>query len=186
MHLQADLALHIRLLSLAHGVALSSESANQIVASFNCDIRRTFHYMHTWLSWSPSNSAKAPPPSSSQLSPFYSISADWRNASTFAPRPPTNASEALTTSDQFELLLAASVVDHLATLDLLTSPEVEDSSPFSPWWRVAPDNYLLDELSETTPTDTVVAQTKQDIAVELSKLSTAMPYHNHRYITLLY
>ena len=177
---QADLALHIHLLSLAHGVSLSSESANQIVASFNCDIRRTFHYMQMWLSWYPSNSVEAPPATSSQLSPSYSILTDWRNTSTFAPRPPTSAPE--TTTNQFELLQSASVADHLATLDLLTTPEAVDSSS-SPWWRVAPDNHLLDELSEITPcTDIAVAQTKHDIVVELNRLSTALPHHNQKYV----
>ena len=182
-HLQADLALHIRLLSLAHGVSLSGESANQIVASFNCDIRRTFHYMHTWLSWSPGNGVEAPPPSSFQLPHSYSISADWRNASTFDPCPPTKTSA---TPEQLELLHAATVADHLATLDLLKSPEAADSSsPSSPWWRVAPDNHLLDELSETTSTDAVVTQMKQDIVAEMSRLSVTLPNQNQRYMNII-
>ena len=135
--------------------------------------------MHTWLSWSPGNRVKAPPPSSSQLPHSYSISADGKNASTFAPCPPTKSSA---TAEQLELLHAATVADHLASLDLLTSPEAADSSPSSPWWRVAPDNHLLDELSETTSTDGVVTQTKQDIVAELSRLSIALPNQNQRYI----
>ena len=181
-YLQANLALHIHLLSLAHGFSLSSESANRIVASFNCDIRRTFHYMHTWLSWSPSGSIEAPtpppPPSNSSSPSPPTLSAAWRNVPISHPYPPTKASA---TTDQLEMLHTATDADHRATLDLLASPEAVDSSTFSPWWRVAPDNHLLDELSEITSDDAVVTQTKQDIVSELSRVSTAsLPCLNQR------
>ena len=135
--------------------------------------------MHMWLSWSPSNRVEAPPPpSSSHLSPF-SLSADWRNVS--SPLAPSKTS---TTTDQLELLHAASLADHLAALDLLSSPESVDSSPSLPWWRVAPDNHLLDELSETTSSDAVIAQTKHDIVAESNRLPTlALPHQNQRYVT---
>ena len=132
--------------------------------------------MHTWLSWSPSNSIETPP-SSPQLPVSCCVSADWRTLPTSAVRPPSNESEISPTNQQSELLNAASVADHLATLDLLSSTEAIDSSP---WWRVAPGNHLLDELSETTPTDAAVALTKQGIVVELSRLSMVLPDQQKR------
>ena len=126
-----------------------------------------------WLSWSPSNGIKAPPPRSSSNLPL-SLLADWRNVSS----PPTPC-PFTKTSATTELLHAASLADHLATLDLLTSGTV-DSSPSPPWWRVAPDNHLLDELSETTSSDAVVAQTKHDIVAELNKLPTPALLHQNQ------
>ena len=135
--------------------------------------------MHMWLSWSPSNGVKAPPPRSSSNLPRLSLSADWRNISSPpAPCPSTK------TTDQLELLHAsASLADHLATLDLLTSGTL-DSSPSPPWWRVAPDNHLLDELSEATSSDAVVTQTKHDIVAELNGLpAPALLHQNQGYVT---
>ena len=134
--------------------------------------------MHMWLSWSPSNGIKAPPPRSSSHLPPLSLLADWRNVpSPFAPCPSTKTSA---NTDQLELLRSASLADHLATLDLLTSGTVDST----PWWRVAPDNHLLDELSETTSSDAVVAQTKYDIVAELNRLPTpALLHQNQGYVT---
>ncbi len=42
-------------LALCHNVNLSSEAANQIAESLNCDIRQAFNYLQLWLCWSPSN-----------------------------------------------------------------------------------------------------------------------------------
>lgn len=137
--------------------------------------------MHMWLSWSPSNGVKAPPPCSSSHFPPFSLSADGTNVS--SPPAPCPSTKTSATTDQLELFHAASLADHLATLDLLTSGTV-DSSPSPPWWRVAPDNHLLDELSETTSSDAVVAQTKQDIVAELNRLPTpALLHQNQGYVT---
>ncbi|XP_064406513.1 probable replication factor C subunit 1 isoform X2 [Halichondria panicea] len=50
-----ELSVHLQALALCHNVNLSSEAANQIAESLNCDIRRAFNYLQLWLCWSPSN-----------------------------------------------------------------------------------------------------------------------------------
>ena len=165
---QVDLAVHIRLLSLAHGVSLSSAAANQIALFFKSDIRKTFHFMHAWLSWSPSNNSQLsggctePSPQSCQFPSFCHLSADWR----ISPVHPALQAHSPSSFRQSDLFAAAARADVSATLDLLNPAEVTDMEP---WWRVAPVVHLLDELPYSTFTD--CASTQSDIAMEVTRLA---------------
>ena len=173
---QCKLALHIQLLSIAHGLYLSLESANQIVASFNSDIRKTFHFMHTWLSWhsntqhdrSHGNTAETPPQSLMPTSPLC-LSTSWR----------INHRSSIPTSssiDQSDLSIAAATADNLATVDILASTLESEPCTVAPWWRVAPTNHLLDELSGVGD-NSASLQTSASIAMEISRISGTNTHH---------
>ena len=144
--------------------------------------------MHTWLGWSSRDSVESPLhspkdsveslphaprgsveslPHTSRVPHTYCISTDWRVNCDSHPR-------ICVVSETNRELRVAAGADLLATIDLL-SAAAEDKS-LSPWWRVAPDDHLLDEFSETTPIDAAVAQTKQDIVFELKRLSMCAPH----------
>ena len=174
-YLQFELSLHIQLLSLAHGLSLSPQSANQIVESFNMDIRKTFHFMHTWLSWYP----RAPqvhslktrdetlPQSATCPHPVY-LSTCWRSG---------HCSTLSSKAHQSDLIVAAASADNLATIDILTSPS-KNSHP-APWWRAAPTTHLIDELS-CAENCNVALQNSNNIATEIARMSGTSPHYQQR------
>lgn len=165
---QVDLAVHIRLLSLSHGVSLSSAAANQIALSFKCDIRKTFNFMHTWLSWSPSNYSQFPGSCSELSLESYKL-----------PTPSTPVCSALhvhvpSSFQQSDLFTVSAHSDVHAALDLLNPAEVRNPKP---WWQVAPVIHLLDELPHNTSTDSASTQLQSDIAMEITRLVGVKPDH---------
>lgn len=126
--------------------------------------------MHAWLSWSPSNQTQAPPQSSNLPYP-YRLSANWRYS--YNAVPPTSS------FNQSDLFATTAFADHLSTLDLLTPPE-DVGHP--PWWRVAPVNHVLDELSVAWPSDVTLTRTRQDIAMEIARITGPLPHLPQWYV----
>lgn len=153
---------------------MTSESANQIVAMFKSDIRKIFNFIHSWMDCLSGcnhgchdNHRDAPPQSTKLQCPFL-LPTSWRSTHRRS-----------LSFKQSDLLDSTITADNISTLDILSS-QCEERSPF-PWWRVAPTNHLLDELSDVVSTDHVTSQTKCDVVSELARLSGQSQLHFQRY-----
>lgn len=138
-----QLSLHLQLLGLAHNVNLSSEGTNQIAENMNCDIRKAFHCLHAWCSWSPSNKPVLPSnhmPSCNESLLRHPPSVPWR----VDTQPHTSQTHTTHSSLDSQSTLS----DSLSDMDILTIPLEE--KPYY-WWDVIPCPSLLDESSLAVP-----------------------------------